>query len=406
MKRQVLATGLLVLATGLFAGAASAQDMHAGVHPVPAVTKQVIAAFDNPEGAIFSADGRFVFVSNAAEIGDRADDFGWTEGEGYISKLEVLPSGELKMLKDKFITGLTAPLGMAVLPVATAKFPAGTIFACVGSVPLRDASGAVVKDRNRMRSKLLAFDTDGQILGEIDTGHGSIFEQINGSPIVLINALGFDQYGNLFVADTAFGADQFEPPFEGKGGIWMLPAGSLDALADGKAPGTPPSFLAIPGNPDGVEVSPLDGKIYVNTVGPVAGAPDPAGGGIYALSIDNIAPGTAISGQLPAPIDRDMGALDGLDFTAGGTMLNTQIRGDIPARLYVNCPGQSGTTLAVLPGGTGADYNGPADIAVRGMPDGSHLVVVPELYARDPTPGDDEVTVLILPPGFDAACRR
>ena len=33
-------------------------------------------------------------------------------------------------------------------------------------------------------------------------------------------------------------------------------------------------------------------------------------------------------------------------------------------------------------------------------------VVIPELFARDATAGDDEVTVLALPAGFDAACAR
>jgi hypothetical protein len=366
---------------------------------VPAAIKQVISSFDNPEGAIFSAHGRYVFISNAAEIGDRADDFGWTEGEGYISKLEVLPSGELKMINEKLITGLTAPLGMGVLPVSTKTFPAGTIFVCVGSAPLRDANGQVVTDPNRLRTKLLAFNDDGDVLGEIDTGAGSIFQRINGSPIVLINALGFDPHGNLYVADTAFGAGQFAPPFEGKGGLWMIPVGALDALAGGNEPEEAPRFLAIPGNPDGVEVSPRDGKVYVNTVGPVAGAPNPAGGGIYALTPEDIG-----AGVLPPPVDRDMGALDGLDFTAGGVMLNTQIRGDVPARLYVNCPGEEGTTLQLVPGGQAAELTGPADVAVRRLADGSHLVVVPELFARDPTAGDDEVTVLAVAPGFDAAC--
>jgi hypothetical protein len=92
-----------------------------------------------------------------------------------------------------------------------------------------------------------------------------------------------------------------------------FPIGSLDALANGEEPGEPPAFLAIPGNPDGVEVSPVDGKIYVNTVGSVGGAPDPANGGIYALTLDDIA-----NNRLPPPVDRDLGALDGLDFTAVG----------------------------------------------------------------------------------------
>jgi hypothetical protein len=400
MQRDLIG-GLAALAVAIGAAStqAAAADIHAGVHPAPAVIVQVLQAFDNPEGAIFSADGSHVFVSNAAEIGDRAEDFGWTEGEGYISKLEVQPNGELTMVEEKLIDGLTGPLGMAIVPVATEKFPAGTIVALAGSAPLVDSQGQVVQDPMRLRTKLVAFNEDGEVLGEIDTGQGSLFEQINGSPIVLINALGFDQEGNAYVADTAFGADQFEPPFEGKSGLWMIPHGSLDALADGQEPGEPPVFLEIPGNPDGVEVSPTDGKIYVNTVGPVGGAPDPANGGIYALTKDDIA-----NNKLPPPFDSDLGALDGLDFTAGGVMLNTQIRGDKPQAITVNCPGAAATVLTLAPGGTMADLNGPADLAVHRSSDGAQLVIVPELYARDATAGDDEVTVLALPPDFDAAC--
>tara|TARA_B100000686_G_scaffold265830_1_gene280414 strand:- start:25452 stop:26675 length:1224 start_codon:yes stop_codon:yes gene_type:complete len=364
---------------------------HANVHHVPAVVKQVIKNFDNPEGAIFSADGKFVFISNSAEIGDRGAGFSWTENEGYISKLSVNEDGTLTMVEEKLITNISSPLGMGVLPVSTEKFPAGTIFACVGAVPMVDQDGQTITDRNRMRSKLLAFDTDGNILGEIDTGAGSIFEDITGSPIALINALGFDGQGNLFVADTAFGQAQFDPPWDGAGGLWKISVDSLDQLAEGKNPSTMPQFLAIPGNPDGVEVSPVDGKVYVNTVGPVAGAPDPANGGIYAIS--NMK-------TLPAPIDGGLGALDGLDFTANGTMINSQIRGDIPARLYVNCVGQEATTLELVPY---TELSGPADVAIKQMSDGSYMVVVPELMARDNTPGDDEVTVLALPSNFD--CR-
>ncbi len=49
---------------------------------------------------------------------------------------------------------------------------------------------------------------------------------------------------------------------------------------------------------------------------------------------------------------------------------------------------------------------GPADLAVRRNADGAQLVVIPELYARDATAGDDEVTVLALPAGFDADCTQ
>jgi hypothetical protein len=156
----------------------------------------------------------------------------------------------------------------------------------------------------------------------------------------------------------------------------------------------------IPGNPDGVEVSPTDGKVYVNTVGPVGGAPDPANGGIYALTKDEIT-----NNKLPPPVDSSLGALDGLDFTAAGVMLNTQIRDDVPHKVTVNCPGKPATTLVLEPGGEWADLTGPADLAVRRSADGAQLIVIPELFARDATPGDDEVTVLAVPDDFDAACE-
>ena len=90
--------GGVALAAVLGAGTVQGQDIPAGVHPVPATVLQVLKTFDNPEGAIFSADGQSVFVSNAAEIGDRGEGFGLTEGEGYISKLAVQPNGTLTMV--------------------------------------------------------------------------------------------------------------------------------------------------------------------------------------------------------------------------------------------------------------------------------------------------------------------
>jgi hypothetical protein len=403
--RDKLVVSAVALSVGLTAAAKAQQSAEEQVRqvesfPSAAEVVQVIKEFDNPEGAIFSQDGTHVFISNAAEIGDRGETFGWTEGEGYISKLEVQDDGTLTMVEEKLIEGLTGPLGMAVLPVATETFPEGTIFALSGSAPMVDPEGQVVKEPERLQTKISGFDPEnGEVLGEIDTGHGSALEEINGSPISLANAPAFDQEGNLYVADTGFGADQFDPPFEAKGGLWMIPHGAIDALAAGETPEDQPKFIAIPGNPDGVEVSPEDGMIYVNTVGPVGGAPDPANGGIYALTKDAFADE---AGKLPPPADQDLGALDGLDFTAGGTMLNTQIKPDVDVAIYVNCPGQTAKKLEIE--GEEAELSGPADLAVRRAEGEEQLVVVPELMNRSPNTGDNEVTVLRLPADFDAAC--
>lgn len=400
-KTALFAAGWM-LAAG--AAGASAQDAKPGQHPAAATLVQVLKSFDNPEGAVFSADGTSLYISNAAEIGDKAPDFGWTEGAGYVSHLQVSETGEVTMAHDKLVTGLTGPLGMAVLPVATATFPQGTIFLGTGSAPMRDAAGQAVKDRARLRTKLLAFAPDGKVLGEIDTGSGSVFETINGEPVLLLNALAFDKDGNLYFADTAIGGAQFDPPYQGKGGVWMVPVEALDALAGGGEAQQKPRFLALAGAPDGIEVSPTDGKVYVNTVGPAVGVDDPAKGGVYALSKEDFG-GDGAAGKAPAPVEQGLGALDGLDFTAGGVMLNSQIIPDVAARLYASCPGKTAGVLAIEPAGADAELAGPADLAVRRSGQGPQLVAVPELMARDATPGDDEVTILTLPEGFDAACK-
>jgi hypothetical protein len=157
IKKSLLVVGLTATLVALVVCTVAdnhvvAAEIHDGVHPSPAVILQVLKAFDNPEGAIFSADGSHVFISNAAEAGDLSEGFGWIEGAGYISKLDVKANGELAMVKKKLIDGLTGPLGMGVLPVATKKFPAGTIFLCTGSAPFVDSDGQVVKDPTRMRS--------------------------------------------------------------------------------------------------------------------------------------------------------------------------------------------------------------------------------------------------------------
>ena len=102
---------------------------------------QRLKAFDNPEGAIFSADGRHVFISNAAELGMPQKGFHFTHNGGYISKLAVQEDGSLQMVNQKLISGLTGPLGMAVSTVATQKFPQGTIFLALATAPLAEDVG-------------------------------------------------------------------------------------------------------------------------------------------------------------------------------------------------------------------------------------------------------------------------
>lgn len=378
----------VLAATGVAAGA------HAGgtadtidTYPVPGKVIQELKAFDNPEGAIFSADGKFVYISNAAELGMPDKGFHWTEKAGYVSKLAVLPDGTLKLVKEKLVEGLTAPLGMAVVNVATKRFPKGSIVLCAGAAPIATPDGTHIGDPSRADPKLVIFNGDGKVLGEIRMGANSPFEKITGAVATLPNAAGFDRDGNLYVADTAIAGAAFEPALKTASGVWMIPHDSIDAVADGKS--APLHFIAMPeGGPDGLEVAP-DGAIHTNTVGVAAGMKDPAGGGMYRLTKADFE-----SGRLPEPFASGLGALDGLDFI-GTVRIDTEIVKS--NSLVVTAPFDTPKRLNV----GDKKFAGPADVAVRRLNDGSWLVVVPELSATSPNNKDNAVTVIRLPAGFD-----
>jgi hypothetical protein len=358
-------------------------------YPVKGQVLQRMHAFDNPEGSIFSADGRYVFVSSSADLGMPGKGLHWTHNAGYVSKLAVQSDGTLKMLNEKLITGLTGPTGMAVSTVSTKKFPKGTIFLTEAWAPLAEADGTEVKDPSVLDPKIIAFNTDGKILGAIKLGAGSRAEAVSGVITTLGNALAFDKEGNLYATDTGIGGGLFNPSIATKGGgVYMFPLSSLDALADGK--GAPLSYIAVhEGGPDGIEVAP-DGTIHINTVGLGAGLKDPAEGGMYRLTREDFK-----TGHLPAPFAHGLGALDGLDF-AGSARLDTEIKNT--NSVVVTPP--YGVPM-MLTYDQDIKLSGPADIAVRKLADGSYLLLIPELSATSANNHDNPLSVIKLPAGFD-----
>jgi hypothetical protein len=359
-------------------------------YPVKGQVIQTLTAFDNPEGAIFSDDGKYVFISNSAELGMPDKGFHWTDQGGYVSKLEVQPDGTLKMLKEKLITNLTAPLGMAINPVATRRFPKGAIFLCTGAAPLATANGEHIKDPGYALPALVVFDENGVVLGQLKMGYLSTFWKKTKAIATLPNAIGFDKEGNLYISDTAIGGAAFDPPLTTASGIWMVPHKSIDPIANGWDDDV--YFIPMPeGGPDGMEVAP-DGSIHTNTVGAVAGMKDPAEGGMYQLTKEDF-----LNGRLPEPFAKGLGALDGLVF-AGKVRLDTEIKNT--NSVVVTPPG--GKPMLLTYDQADKKLVGPADIAVRKMPDGSWLLVIPELSATSPNNNDNAVTVVKLPANFEA----
>lgn len=371
--------------------------------PLEGQVVQEIAEFDNPEGAVFSLDGQSLFVSNAAVCDGQP--FGWTENGGYISKLSVNDDGTAQVTNAKLADGITAPLGMAVNKVATDNIPAGSVWIAMGSTPMATASGCEpVSDRSHLKTGVLIIDPDsGEELGKIDMSFGSVFHQIAGAPVLLSNAVTFDNHGNLYLADSGIGAGSLNPPVSRADGVWKIPYGSLDALAAGDAPPMQPQFIPISGGPDGIEASPVDDSIHTNTVGRVRGAAsDPWNGGMWRLTAEDFA-----NGHLPETYAADLGALDGLAFTASGTRIDTEIvRSGATNNIIISsiglAHGQSPTGFEphYLPLDQEVEITGPADVAVRTLSDGSMLLAVPELSTTSSGAGDD-VTLIRLPANFD-----
>ncbi len=396
MKRKTLTVfsimAVLFLATFLGYSAVS-NGAEIPTYPIKGKVVNVLGIFDNPEGALFSMDGQYLFISNSALHGHPDKPFGWVEGGGSISKLEVGPGGSLKLIDRHFIKDLTGPLGMAVMNVGTNKFPRGTIFATAGSAPMALPDGTPITEPERHKPKIIAFDPgSGNILGKICLGATSIFAKVSGGPLSLVNALAFDKAGNLYIVDTGFGHDTYKPAFRYVGGTWKIPVESIDALAEGKPAPSRPQFVPNPSWPDGVEVSPITGEVWINTVMPPP-LEDPYKGGMWALRAADFEKGVQ-----PPPLFTGLGRLDGLDFTVRGTCIQTEI-GGTPNSVVVVPLGGRPHKLALEPD---VELAGPADVDIKTLADGSYLLVVPELTALDPTPWDDEITVIWLPANFDS----
>jgi hypothetical protein len=402
MKRRMRLGSLALAGAAAWVAATATLAQAQARQPWPVMGRvlQEIAEFDNPEGSVFSADGKSLYVSNAA-IWD-CDGFAWTEGGGYISKLSVGANGQVSMVNKQLAAGITAPLGMAVNRYGTRMFPAGSIFIGVGSAPMGTKDCQPISDRGRLKTGVLVIDELGKKLGMIDMSIGSVFHRIAGGPVLLTNALDFDSRGNLYVVDSGIGAGSFSPPITGAPGIWMIPYESIDDVASGRLPSRSVKFIPMPGGPDGVEVSPLDDSIHVNTVGAVVGMPDPDNGGMWRLTMADFE-----AGRLPKPYASGLGALDGLDFTDKGTRIDTEIMRSGPRNNIVISPiglahGQTpyGFGPHYLPLDKEIDITGPADVDLLTLGDGSILLSVPELSVGS-RGAKDHVTIIRLPAYFD-----
>ncbi|MCC7145823.1 MAG: hypothetical protein IT443_05210 [Phycisphaeraceae bacterium] len=366
----------------LFASACSSNKPSA-TFTTPAV-QQVFSCFHKPESCAFSLDGKYLFVTNCASgrYGPTAT-FGLVPTKGAVSKLSVSKDGQLKLLAQRWADGLTAPLGISVLPKATRRLPAGTLFVNVGFYLQCDEDGRTISDPSQWGTGiLLLHPKTGKRLGMIACGIDSPLAKALNRPMFGLNGSAFDSQGNFYTAECGGGASIVPAAnFPDEPGILRLNHDALDDLVAGRADPKQIAFQILPAGPNGLFFSPTAAALYVAT----SGSSQAAGGPIYALPINSFPTDT-----LPPPVADGLAPLDGIAITPAGSIIASRMKGD----LIIIPPSQSAKPLRLVPPTL---FRSPSDIKLRPLSDGSCLLVVPEQDSQATKPWTQRIWIISLP---------
>lgn len=320
-----------------------------------------LEAFFGPASAVFSPDGRTLYVSNSARA-----DYGMIAGRGAISRVAVGSDGTMKVEEARLIDGLNAPIGVTLLPVKVGDFPAGTLAVAVGGRwAMRDRTTRVTDARER-ETGLLFFDpATGARLGAVYLGAGSPIESILGHPVVDPSHVVFDGDGTAFVADVSGLGLQKEPGVVNYPGILRLTAQAVVALARGEdLPSGAVTFQNVTEVAGGIAWDQRERRLYWAT-GPGFGD---LAGAVLRLPGGDFGPGGVIQ-----TLDKETIPMVGACLTANGSLLVAHTDGVIGVikrgRGKIKPVKFKDRTVFISPG----------QPAATTLADGRILVVVPEM---------------------------
>ncbi len=334
--------------------------------------------FYSPSGAVFAADGRTLYIGNSAR-----GDYGMLEGEGVISRCLIGADGTFSMVKARFTTGLNAPLGMAVLPVATGVSPAGAIVVAVGGTWTTDRRGRALEDDRARGTGLVLIDPEsGAITARVFLGEGSPVTDAIGHPLMDPFSVAADPAGNLYVVDYAARGTRIEDDGRGLPGILKLTPAALEALAgDAAAPQGSVAFTPVRNVPTGIAYSTSDDALVWATGNDAFDL----GGGILRL------PGGDFSGGARLEtVAKNLTSINSIAILDGGTILAARNSGDI-----VSVPGRRARVVTFRDRTT--IFLSPGQIAATRLADGGHYVVVPETSGGGRRPWQHRVRTFTLP---------
>ena len=349
--------------------------------------QQSVSGFYRPESSTFSLDGKNLYVTNCGSGFYGVDakgekQFSLAQDKGAVSKLSVAEDGTLTMVDAKFFPKTSGALGISTLPVATKLFPKGTLIFNSGFFMQTDLNDKYVDTQKKLDPKMIMIDpVTGKELGSISFAmNGELSKAIN-NPIFVPNGITFDSEGNLYFAETG-GSSKFikgSADKSNKTGVIKIPHSAIDRLAKGKkAKGI--KFLEAPAvNGVGYDKK-TDSLILLTFTG--------EGDSVYKVSLKDFE-----AGILPKPFVTGQGRLDGIVFTSAGTMLVTDVTNQ--SLLKIDSKGNVETVKF-----GDKKFNGPSDIKIKTLKDGSSIVILPEQEFTAPQQWIQNVHVIKIPAGY------
>jgi DNA-binding beta-propeller fold protein YncE len=366
--------------TGFSGFTSTFHDVTGPVQPDKLTAKviQTLSVFDHPASTAVSLDGRYLFVTNSSSTLN-----GIEFNQGSISKLELQADGRLKMLKSDFVTGLHAPMGIAALPKATGKFPAGSLFVSTGMTTGIDEKGQRIDDVNRFNPGVTIIDPEsGKQLGFIPVGVNHAVSRAVRHVVLAPQGLCFDPNGNLYLCDVGNTGKDLEPEIIGIPGILKFNRVAIDGFAqDQVQPGL--GYLPVLHMPSSVFYSKADDAIYWTTSDGVTGA----GGAVYRSPRANFPDPGLISNVIG-----DLGPLMGVIIMPSGCLIASRIDGDLA---LINK-----RIMATVGFEEDGSFSSPWDIKLLTLPNGYNILYVPEQEPNASEPWKQRLRVVLLPNGI------
>lgn len=337
---------------------------------------QELDGFLSPNAAIFSADGRYLFVINHAQ-----GESGTLRGQSFISKLTVKPEGEVVASNMQFIRNLTAPIDFDFSPVRFGNIPKGAIFVAVGTPLVQDEAGRPMRDLSRVMVGIMVFDPNtGRQIKSIDLGPNGKLGLSAELSLLSPSSLCFDQSGNLYIGESGVGGHMFDKKQAGRPGIWRIEAEDVEGLLSDRSP-KKAELIRTTSLPTDMTFQEKDNMLYFVT-NHTQGRPSG--------SVFRIAAGQYEGISSMQTIVRDLSALTGIQVMPKGRVLLAGNSGELmfPKGKKETRP------VRFRPQ---HEFSSPGKIALLELKDGMVIVAVPEQSSQQAGGGGQRVSIVKLP---------